>query len=145
MNYHIHYADGAIHQDNHRELTIQGNIGESTLSRLIEEFFGDPQDAEVVEEIATRVECVRAEEEVLFHFIHPEIGSDEEQGIHQQIKRLVTRFGIQEICNYLNQLAEQHKILLPQSVEVAYMEMKRMGMPNEEGFNYKTFAKYYRK
>ena len=135
-----YYADGAIHQDNHRELNIGGNIGESTLSRLIEGFFADSQDAEVVED-----ECAMPEDEVLFHFIHPEIGADEEQRIHQQVKRLVNRFGVQEICKYLGQLAEQNKIFLPQSVEVAYTEMKRMGMPDGEGYAYKTFAKYYRK
>lgn len=135
-----YYADGAIHQDNHRELNIGGNIGESTLSRLIEGFFADSQDAEVVED-----ECTKPEDEVLFHFIHPEIGTDEEQRIHQQVKRLVNRFGVQEICKYLGQLAEQNKIFLPQSVEVAYTEMKRMGMPDGEGYAYKTFAKYYRK
>ena len=140
-----YYADGAIHQDNHRELNIGGNIGESTLSRLIEGFFADAQNAEVVEEPVRRNECTISEDEALFHFIHPEIGTDEEQRIHQQVKRLVNRFGVQEICKYLGQLAEQNKIFLPQSVEVAYTEMKRMGMPDGEGYAYKTFAKYYRK
>lgn len=147
----IYYADGAIHQDNHKELNIGGNIGENALSRLIDVFFADIQDAEFVENEGKSPDPVNndalttTDDEGLFHFIHPEIGSDEEQDIHKQVKRLVARFGVQEICKYLNLMAEQNKILLPQSVEAAYAEMKRMGMPDGEGYAYKTFAKYYRK
>jgi hypothetical protein len=81
--------------------------------------------------------------EELFHFIHPSIDSTEEWAIHSEVKRLVTRNGIQEICNYLFQMAKNNKILLPQSPLVAYQELVRMGMPNKDGFNEKTFQKYY--
>ena len=57
----------------------------------------------------------------------------------------VTNFGIQEICGYLKELAEAKNILLPQSVEAAYNELCRMGMPDGDGFSVKTFMKYYRK
>lgn len=81
--------------------------------------------------------------EELFHFIHPSLDSDEERQIHDEVRRLVTRQGIQEICNYLKQLTKEKKILLPQMAEVAYTELVRMGMPSGEGFSKKTFMKYY--
>lgn len=85
-------------------------------------------------------------EEELFHFIHPDVTIAEEQSIHQAVKRLVRRYGVQEICSYLSELADQHKVLLPVGVQTAYDELARMGMPSgEKGFDYKTFAKYYRK
>ena len=49
------------------------------------------------------------------------------------------------MCAYLGQLADEGKLLLPQSVKAAYDELLRMGMPTDEGFAYKTFSKYYRK
>ncbi|MCQ2221137.1 MAG: hypothetical protein MJZ12_07060 [Prevotella sp.] len=84
-------------------------------------------------------------QEELFHFIHPEIEESEEVKVHQQVKRLVGRFGMQDICKYLNELARERRILLPQSAQNAYDELIRMGMPNEEGFAFKTFTKYYKK
>lgn len=86
---------------------------------------------------------VRPEE--FFKFIHPSITDEEESKIHNEIKRLVMNYGIQDICGYLNELAEAKKILLPQSAETAYNELCRMGMPDGDGFSVKTFMKYYRK
>jgi len=85
------------------------------------------------------------EEEELCHFIHPSVDPQHERQIHDEIKRLVARQGIQEICMYLQQLNEDNKILLPQGAEKAYDELVRMGMPNGEGFSLKTFMKYYKK
>lgn len=82
--------------------------------------------------------------EELFHFIHPSLDVEEEMNIHSQVKRLVKRQGIQEICAYLQQLAKDKKILLPKSVSSAYSELVRMGMSTGEGFNEKTFNKYYK-
>ena len=93
-------------------------------------------------------ECgVRGEqsEEALFHFIHPSVLGDGEWQIHSEVKHLVARQGIQEICAYLKLMAEEKKILLPQSPSVAYAELVRMGMSSSEGFNEKTFQKYYRR
>lgn len=84
-------------------------------------------------------------EEDLFHFVHPEVDEQEEVKVHQQVKRLVGRFGIKEICEYLTDMAASKKILLPQNVKVAYDELVRMGMPDGEGFAYKTFEKYYKR
>lgn len=84
-------------------------------------------------------------EEELFHFIHPEIEESEEVKVHQQVKRLVGRFGTQDICKYLNELSRERRILLPQSSQSAYDELVRMGMPTEEGYSFKTFTKYYKK
>lgn len=81
----------------------------------------------------------------LFHFIHPEVNDAEAVSVHQQVKRLVSRFGIQQICEYLSQMASERKILLPTGVKAAYDELVRMGMPEGEGFAYKTFEKYYKK
>lgn len=83
--------------------------------------------------------------EELCHFIHPSVDSAQEWQVHDEVKRLVTRQGIQEICVYLKQMADAHRILLPQSPGAAYTELVRMGMPNGEGFNEKTFQKYYKR
>lgn len=79
-------------------------------------------------------------------FIHPAVSSEEEiWAIHDEIKRLVTNQGIQDICKYLNGMQDEKKILQPQSGEAAYNELVRMGMPETDGFAIKTFMKYYRK
>lgn len=41
-------------------------------------------------------------DEEIFKFIHPAITGEEERRIHEQIKKLVARQGIQEICQYLS-------------------------------------------
>lgn len=87
--------------------------------------------------------CIPMEE--LFHFIHPAVDEAEQLKIHQQVKRLVAQFGIQDICLYLKQLAAERKILLPMGAHVAYLELARMGMPTSEKFAEKTFFKHYRK
>lgn len=87
----------------------------------------------------------RVAEEELFHFIHPSVDSDQEWLIHKEVKRLVARQGVQEICAYLKRLADDRKILLPQSPSAAYTELVRMGMPSGEGFKEKTFQKYYKR
>lgn len=92
----------------------------------------------------TNRDAIPAGEE-LFHFIHPEVDDSEEVKIHQAVKKLVKRFGVKEICDYLSQMAREKKVLLPQKPNVAYDELVRMGMPNGEGFALKTFEKYYRK
>ena len=83
--------------------------------------------------------------EELFRFIHPSITEEQEWEIHKVVKRLVSRNGIQEICQYLKELKKEKKILLPQSPSIAYAELVRMGMPSKEGFNEKTFFKHYMK
>ena len=83
--------------------------------------------------------------EELFHFVHPEIDDEEAWQIHNSVKRLVTRQGIQEICNHLFEMKKDGKLLLPVSPMVAYEEVVRMGMPNGEGYSLKTFQRYYKK
>lgn len=81
----------------------------------------------------------------LFHFIHPSVPPAEEHEIHRQVQRLVRRFGIQEICRFLTEMKNNQKLLLPQGVKIVYDELRRMGLPADgEGFDYKTFAKYYK-
>jgi hypothetical protein len=84
-------------------------------------------------------------DEELFHFIHPLVDSAHEWQVHDEVKRLVRRQGIQEICRYLSQLSEAQKVLLPQNAEKAYNELVRLGMPDGEGYSLKTFTKYYKR
>ena len=82
-------------------------------------------------------------DEELCHFIHPSVDSQQEWQIHDEVKRLASRQGIQEICRHLQQMRKDQKVLLPQSPSTAYTELVRMGMPSGEGYNEKTFQKYY--
>ena len=84
------------------------------------------------------------DEEMTF-FIHPELEEDEGWRTHNEIKRLVARQGIQEICHYLSKLKDDKKVLLPQNAERAYNELVRLGMPNGEGYSLKTFTKYFKR
>ena len=84
-------------------------------------------------------------DEELFHFIHPLVDSAHEWQVHDEVKRLVRRQGIQEICRSLSQLSEAQKVLLPQNAEKAYNELVRLGMPDGEGYSLKTFTKYYKR
>ena len=86
----------------------------------------------------------RKPDEELFKFIHPSISGEEEWQIHEEVKRLVTHHGIQEICQYLYQMAKDKRILLPQMPSSAYAELVRMGMPTTAGFSEKYFKNHYR-
>jgi len=80
-----------------------------------------------------------------FHFVHPELDETEAWCIHDAVKRVVKLQGIQMICQYLTQLKNDKKVLLPPNPSAAYAELVRMGMSNGEGFNETTFRKYYNK
>ena len=82
-------------------------------------------------------------DEEMFHFVHPELEEQEGWKIHNAVKRAVKLQGIQMICQYLMQLKDDRKVLLPPNPSAAYAELVRMGMPNGEGFNEITFRKYY--
>ena len=56
----------------------------------------------------------KARDEELLHFIHPSVDSTQEWQVHDEVKRLVARQGIQEICQYLLQMRKDNKVLLPQ-------------------------------
>lgn len=84
-------------------------------------------------------------DEELFHFVHPELDETEARRIHNAVKRVVKRQGIQMICIYLMQLKGEKKVLLPPNPSVVYIELVRTGMPDGEGFNETTFRKYYNK
>ena len=99
------------------------------------------------DDAVTKCDAITAREE-LCHIIHPKLYGDDDKMIeaHNEIKGLVTNFGVQDICNHLRQMRMQERVLLPASVQAAYDELKRMGMPTDEkGYDYKTFAKYYNK
>ncbi len=93
--------------------------------------------------IMQNAECIMTEE--LFHFVHPEVDDEGAWRIHNAVKRLVARQGIQEICSFLLQMKKDGKVLLPQSPSVAYTELVRIGMPNGEGYSLKTFERYYKR
>ena len=78
-------------------------------------------------------------------FIHPSVDNNQGWKIQDEIARLVSRQGIQEICKYLLQLRDEKKVLLPQNAEKAYKELVRLGMPDGEGYSLKTFMKYYKR
>ena len=81
--------------------------------------------------------------EEMFHFIHPSLDDEEGWKIHKEVKRLVKRHGLPDICQYLGKLASEDKILLPIMPSVAYTELVRMGMPDDKGFSEKYFKKHY--
>ena len=66
-------------------------------------------------------------------------------GARKLRRRVVKLQGIQMICQYLAQLRDEKKVLLPPNPSAAYAELVRLGMPNGEGFNEITFRKYYNK
>ena len=84
-------------------------------------------------------------DEELFHFVHPELDETEGWRIHDAVKRVVKFQRIQMICQYLTQLKNEKKVLLPPNPSAAYKELVRLGMPDGEGFNEKTFQKYYKR
>jgi len=103
--------------------------------------FGMVEEAKTTSESEDR--CKRDEE--LFHFVHPELDDDEAWRVHDAVKRVVKLQGLQMICQYLSQLRNENKVLLPPNPSAAYAELVRMGMPSGEGFNEITFRKYYNK
>ena len=81
--------------------------------------------------------------EEIFHFIHPSLDDEEGWKIHNEVKRLVKRQSIPEICQYLGKLVSEEKILLPLMPSAAYTELVRMGMPDGKGYGEKFFRKHY--
>lgn len=125
----------------HRLLYIGNGIPRKKLMMLLDAV--SVWEEEEVEKIF--VASASADEE-LFHFVHPLLDNDKAWDVHKCVRHLVCRFGVQEICDYLIELRNEKKILLPQSLMTAYDELRRMGMPCEtKGYDYKTFAKYYNK
>ena len=81
--------------------------------------------------------------EKLCKFIHPTIDDEEGVLIHEEVKRLVKRNGVQMICEYLQKMARDEKILLPPNPSIAYAELVRIGMPTGEGYSEKYFRNHY--
>jgi hypothetical protein len=82
-------------------------------------------------------------DEELFKFIHPTISDEDGVEIHKEVKRLLKRHGVQMICEYLQQMARDKKILLPPNPSTAYTELVRLGMPTGEGYSEKHFRNHY--
>ena len=81
--------------------------------------------------------------EEMFHFAHPSLNDEEGWKIHNEVKRLVRRQSVPDICQYLKKLVSEDKILLPLMPSMAYTELIRMGMPGGEGFSEKYFRNCY--
>jgi len=79
----------------------------------------------------------------LFHFIHPEIEEEEAYRIHNAMSRVVQYQKITEICAYLKELKDRRKVLLPESPNAVYIELRRIGMPSGEGYTEKRFRNCY--
>ena len=149
-----YYAGNVVYNDQHKELTIQGNLTTQQVMKIAKDFFSE--ETEVTEENceAKAAEKKGEADEVpgkavqkeLFHFVHPALDEDEGWKVHKEVERLVKQFDVQEICKRLNILKKEGKVLLPQNTKNAHEELIRMGMPIEKGgFGYKTFCKYYNK
>lgn len=87
--------------------------------------------------------CRVERDEEMFHFVHPDLEDEEGWRVHDAVKRLVKRQGVQMICQYLTDLKNENRVLLPPNPQAAYTELVRMGMPTGTGFAEKTFDKYY--
>ncbi len=82
-------------------------------------------------------------DEELFKFIHPAISDEDGVAIHNEVKRLVKRQSVQVICEYLQQMARDKKILLPHNPSSVYAELVRLGMSTGTGFSEKHFSNHY--
>ena len=83
------------------------------------------------------------QDEEMFKFVHPSLDDEEGWKVHNEVKRLVTRQGVQEICLYLKELASQGRAYLPIVSTGVYKELVRMGMPDSKGFSDEHFRKHY--
>ena len=89
---------------------------------------------------------IKVESDVeLFHFIHPAMDEQEEQKIHNEVKRLVKRQGVQMICQHLLRMEMEGKLLLPPNPSTIYKELVRVGMPQGEGYSEKYFRNHLNK
>lgn len=152
-----YYANGAVINDQHKELNIHGNLTTQQVVMIAKDFFAEEtvvteenNEAEVAEEAEVTEEAFEAAGEAskkeIFRFVHPALEEEDGWKVHREVERLVKRFDVQDICMRLNQLKKEGKVLLPQNTRNAHEELKRMGMPTEKaGFEYKTFCKYFHK
>ena len=138
-----------IKDNNTPNITFSGNITVNGPMFDIHDnehvHIGDPVKGLIDKEKSVAKEICEKRVEELFHFVHPEIEEDEAWRIHYAVKRLVSNHGIPEICEYLYQMSQEDRILLPKMSSVAYVELVRMGMPTGKGFSEKYFNRYYRK
>lgn len=146
-----YYANGAVMNDQHKELNIHGNLTTQQVVMIAKDFFAEEtvvteenDETEVTEETFEVVGD--ASKKDIFRFVHPALEEEAGWKVHREVERLVKRFDVQEICMRLNQLKKEGKVLLPQNTRNAHEELIRMGIPTgKAGFEYKTFCKYYHK
>lgn len=104
------------------------------------------KETPVIYEARATSTCDVVDNEELCHFIYPGLNEKESWVVHHQIKDLVKRFAMKDICAFLRSLEKEKKILLPQIPQNAFDELHRMGLPPEEtkGYSYDNFCKFYR-
>lgn len=122
-----------------------GEVSSSEFKNKLDEWQSNNVDSQI--ELCNAGVAVNTQEELCM-LIHPKLYDNDRMKVevHNEIKGLVTRFSVQDICSYLNDMKSKERVLLPTSVLSAYDELKRMGMPTDKkGYDYKTFAKYYNK
>ena len=127
----------------HGDVTFQGPMFDIHDNEHVH--IGRPVEEAGGRERIAAMDVAKGRDEELFHFVHPELDETEAWRIHDAVKRVVRLQGIQMICQYLTQLKNEKKVLLPPNPSAAYAELVRMGMPDGDGFNEKTFRKYYNK
>lgn len=126
-------------------ISLIQNQRKNVLGGLIQAFgLSENQKEQQLSSMSATDKEPESDNETLCSFIHPAVERQQERKIHNEIKSLVRRQRIQEICSYLLQMRKENKVLLPISPQVAYTELVRMGMPETQGFNESTFRKYYR-
>ena len=144
---------------NHYEFHFHEKVGQSIahVDTLIANFDKDMMmQPVIVDKVAT---CEQQAEEVQrdvptvddkspdegFKYVHPAIEEGQRGKIQGEIKRLVTSQDMQTICTYLTRKEKEGSVLLPPNPTLAYTELTRIGMPDGEGYSFKTFQKYYKK
>ena len=101
---------------------------------------------ENMKDVRSKMDEARCEKnEDLFHFIHPAMDEEMEKKIHNEVKRLVKRQGVQMICQHLLRMEMEGKLLLPPNPSAIYKELVRVGMPQGEGYSEKYFRNHLSK
>ena len=140
-------VDKASVNVNENENTEQARADESLLSVCRAEGVsteGQNQNENLNENEGRKTNNERRSNDELFHFIHPSVNEDQEMNIHNEVKRLVKRQGVQMICQHLLRMETEGKLLLPPNPSAIYKELVRVGMPQGDGYSEKNFKNNYR-
>ena len=80
-----------------------------------------------------------------FKYIHVSITeSAERMQIHNTVCNIVRLPRMQQVCDELYQLMKNRKVLCSINPDAMLKELRRLGLPSEEGFSDKNFYYYFR-